>query len=228
MESLATVFGKRLKLLRKARGLTQEQLGEKAGIDYKHIGAIERGVKTPSFDAIERLAKALKVNYYEMFLSDQRPQKEDADFEVLIKDIEKHGAPALKRFLLQVLSGFMPPSTKVKANADRLAAILGDLIPKGKLSCYESVGEIMKPKLFVRQVAKACSDLGKRFFPEDVPYHRIIHKDGRLPKEFTGGGCAEHRRLLHGEGHEFIKSEKGYEVENFKDCLARGDVDFTY
>jgi transcriptional regulator with XRE-family HTH domain len=105
MESLAAVFGKRLRLLRKAHGLTQEQLGERANIDYKHIGAIERGVKTPSFEAIERLAKTLKVSYYEMFLSDQRLQKEDAEFEVLLKDIEKHGTPALKQFILQILAG---------------------------------------------------------------------------------------------------------------------------
>ncbi len=64
MEPLATVFGRRLRLLRKANNLTQEQLGKKANIDYKHIGAIERGVKTPSFEAIERIAKAILYQMY--------------------------------------------------------------------------------------------------------------------------------------------------------------------
>lgn len=105
MELLTTVFGGRLRLLRKTNNLTQEQLGKKAGIDYKHIGAIERGVKTPSFEAIERIAKALKVDYYELFLPEPKVLQAETDFETLIKDIDKHGTPALKQFLLQILAG---------------------------------------------------------------------------------------------------------------------------
>ena len=105
MEPLATIFGRRLRLLRKTNNLTQEQLGKKADIDYKHIGAIERGVKTPSFEAIEKIAKALKVDYYELFLPDRKVSQKGAEFEVLLQDINKYGTSALKRFLLQVLAG---------------------------------------------------------------------------------------------------------------------------
>ena len=105
MEPLANVFGRRLRLLRKANNLTQEQLGKKADIDYKHIGAIERGVKTPSFEAIERIAKVLKVNYYELFLPDLKAPKDDVDFEVLLRDVHKFGTPELKRFLLHIIAG---------------------------------------------------------------------------------------------------------------------------
>lgn len=105
MEPLATIFGRRLRLLRKTNNLTEEQLGRKANIDYKHIGAIERGVKTPSFDAIERIAKAMKVDYYELFLPNQKMPQKDVDFEILLRDIDKHGSPALKQFLLQIIAG---------------------------------------------------------------------------------------------------------------------------
>ncbi|MFX1487296.1 MAG: helix-turn-helix domain-containing protein [Promethearchaeota archaeon] len=105
MEPLINVFGRRLKLLRRANNLTQEQLGRKSNIDYKHIGAIERGVKTPSFDAIERIAKALKINYYELFLPDQKVTTKDINFEILLRDINKYGTPELKRFLLQIMAG---------------------------------------------------------------------------------------------------------------------------
>jgi transcriptional regulator with XRE-family HTH domain len=105
MESLVTVFGRRLKLLRKTNKLTQEQLGRKANIDYKHIGAIERGVKMPSFDAIERIAKALKVDYYELFLPNRKIFQKGEDFEILLKDINKHASPALRQFLLQIIAG---------------------------------------------------------------------------------------------------------------------------
>lgn len=67
IQSLATRFGRRLRELRTSRGLTQEQLGKQARIDYKHLGAIERGAHTPSFEAIERLSRTLKVDYAAFF-----------------------------------------------------------------------------------------------------------------------------------------------------------------
>ncbi len=64
------LFGRRVRLLREAAGLTQEQLGKAAGVDFKHVGSIERGEKTASFEAVEKLANALGVSYYELFLPD--------------------------------------------------------------------------------------------------------------------------------------------------------------
>jgi len=48
--------------------MTQEQLAKAAQLGPKHIGVIERGEKTSSFAAIERLAEALDIEYYELFL----------------------------------------------------------------------------------------------------------------------------------------------------------------
>lgn len=108
MEPLATVFGRRLRLLRKAKRMTQENLGRAANIDYKHVGAVERGVKVPSFDAIERIAKALGVEYYELFLPESVVAPQEAQkLLVLIRDIERRGTPAMKEFLHQVLAAAM-------------------------------------------------------------------------------------------------------------------------
>jgi transcriptional regulator with XRE-family HTH domain len=105
MESLATTFGRRLRTLRESEGLTQEQLGRSAGVDYKHIGAIERGEKVPSFDAVESIAKALRVDYYELFLPDELSVgKHEQGLKIAVRDIEKHGTPELRQFLQQVLS----------------------------------------------------------------------------------------------------------------------------
>src|SRR4051812_39421711 len=73
MDPAAAVFGRRVRALRLARGLTQEQLGHAAGIDYKHLSAVEPGAKAPSFDAIGKLAKALGVEYWQLFVPDRRP-----------------------------------------------------------------------------------------------------------------------------------------------------------
>jgi transcriptional regulator with XRE-family HTH domain len=43
------------------RRITQEQLGERAGISYKYLGEIERGEANPTFDVLYRLAKALNA-----------------------------------------------------------------------------------------------------------------------------------------------------------------------
>lgn len=105
MEPLSTVFGRRLRVLRKLRGMTQAKFGEAAGIDYKHIGAIERGEKVPSFEAIERIAKALKVDYYELFLPGRTVKpKLDQTLGALVRDISRHGSPAVKQFVVETLA----------------------------------------------------------------------------------------------------------------------------
>src|SRR4051794_39871987 len=102
-ESLAHIFGRRLRVLREAAGLTQEQLGKSAGVDYKHIGAIERGEKVPSFEAIERVANALGADYYELFLPDDlRLPKADQTLTLAVREIQ-HGSPELRNFVIDVL-----------------------------------------------------------------------------------------------------------------------------
>jgi len=104
MESLLQTFGRRLKLLRKSKKFTQEQLGVMADVDYKHIGAIERGVKTPSIEAIERIAKALNVEYYELFLQDNSLVGQTQELELVIKDLQKYFSPEMQIFLVQVFN----------------------------------------------------------------------------------------------------------------------------
>lgn len=60
-------LGKRLRELRKTAGLSQEELGFKAGIHRTYIGAIERGEQNVSVDNIHKLAKALTVSAGELF-----------------------------------------------------------------------------------------------------------------------------------------------------------------
>ena len=60
-------FGKRLRELRKKHGLSQEELGFRAGLHRTYIGAIERGEQNVSVDNIHKLAKALHVPASELF-----------------------------------------------------------------------------------------------------------------------------------------------------------------
>lgn len=61
--------GEKIRQLRKLRELTQEQLGEKAGISYKFIGEVERGTVNPSLDSLIKIAQALNTDVKELFPS---------------------------------------------------------------------------------------------------------------------------------------------------------------
>lgn len=54
-------LGKNIKKVRKSTRLTQEEVAIKVGVHVSYISRIERGVVNPSFEVIEKIAKALKV-----------------------------------------------------------------------------------------------------------------------------------------------------------------------
>jgi transcriptional regulator with XRE-family HTH domain len=47
--------------------MTQEAFADECGFDRTYISGIERGVRNPSLDAIEILAKALSVRVPDLF-----------------------------------------------------------------------------------------------------------------------------------------------------------------
>jgi len=61
--NLRFIVSKKIKKLRIKRSLTQEELAEKAGVDYKYLQKIE-GKNPPniSLKTIEKIAKTLHVN----------------------------------------------------------------------------------------------------------------------------------------------------------------------
>lgn len=60
-QDLGSLVRERLRTLRKARGLTQEALCERAGISRDAVTRIEGGSRVPTIDTLERLGTALGV-----------------------------------------------------------------------------------------------------------------------------------------------------------------------
>ena len=60
-------FGIRIRELRAARGMTQEDLAELSGLSRQYIGDVERGVRNISLVNIEKLARAFKTPLSELF-----------------------------------------------------------------------------------------------------------------------------------------------------------------
>lgn len=103
-EGIRSQLGQRVRELRLAYRATQEQLAERAGLSYKFIGEIERGKANPTVDTLSRLAKALRVEIHELFLSPSRETGSQAVYRIgfhdvaLIREALKSADSLLDRF----------------------------------------------------------------------------------------------------------------------------------
>ncbi|PKQ04482.1 MAG: XRE family transcriptional regulator [Alphaproteobacteria bacterium HGW-Alphaproteobacteria-11] len=60
-------FGDRVRLLRKERGLSQEQLAALCELDRSYVGGVERGERNVSLVNILRVCRALRVHPADLF-----------------------------------------------------------------------------------------------------------------------------------------------------------------
>lgn len=84
--AIKELIGKRIQELRKAHGLSQEQVAEKADISPNYLSRIECGKENPTLDMLIKLADALGVEMWEIF---------DFGHEVTIKELRE----AMNKFL---------------------------------------------------------------------------------------------------------------------------------
>lgn len=61
-EDVRVAFGLAVRSLRRAQGLTQEQLAERAGVHPRYLADCERGVRNVSIVNIDKLARALGLD----------------------------------------------------------------------------------------------------------------------------------------------------------------------
>ena len=113
----AKLFGRRLKILRKARNLNQAELAERVGIETKYLSNIETGRRSPSFEKTVALAKALDVPMSALFSFEQ----DGADPKTLKRRIE---------------------TILTKATAQQLKQIYGRTAGHGILADHQSCGSV--------------------------------------------------------------------------------------
>jgi transcriptional regulator with XRE-family HTH domain len=68
-DPILTQVGKRVRVLREEKGMSQEVLAEKSGLHRTYIGGVERGLRNPSLKSLHRIAKGLGVGLVDFFLS---------------------------------------------------------------------------------------------------------------------------------------------------------------
>ncbi len=61
------LLGQRVRLYRKLTRFTQEKLAEKADLAPTYISDVERGRENISVDALQRIARALKISLKDLF-----------------------------------------------------------------------------------------------------------------------------------------------------------------
>ena len=82
--SLRDIFAKNLRENRRKCGFSQEKLAEKAGVSTQYLAMMEIARKFPTAEVLERIAGAMNIKVYELFLIDYSPREE---LELLRRDI---------------------------------------------------------------------------------------------------------------------------------------------
>jgi len=67
MAKIQLQFGKKLREIRLSKGISQEDLAEKAELHRTYISSVERGERNISLVNIQRLAKALGIKIRDLF-----------------------------------------------------------------------------------------------------------------------------------------------------------------
>ena len=70
-------FGRNVKALRKATGLSQDEFADKVSIHRTYMSGIERGKRAPTIIIVERLASALGVQPGALFSADPLSPEKD-------------------------------------------------------------------------------------------------------------------------------------------------------
>ena len=98
-QEIKAILGRNIKLLRTQKDYTQAILADKADISIIFLSSIERGTKYPKAEILARIAKALKVEAFELFKGDLVP----SDSKELVIDIKGKLNSALEDFFKQYL-----------------------------------------------------------------------------------------------------------------------------
>ena len=73
------VFSKNVKAYRMQLGLSQENFAEKAGLHRTYISAIECGKRSISLDNIQKIADALQIDTYLLFIDQENSNQKGGE-----------------------------------------------------------------------------------------------------------------------------------------------------
>ena len=99
------LLGRRIRLLRTSKNLTQQGLGAACGINYKHLGSIERGEENPSLSILQKIAGGLGVEIVDLFRFHHEDQETDpAKLRKLIADLIRDQKVESLQLILKIIN----------------------------------------------------------------------------------------------------------------------------
>ncbi len=72
-KNLQKVLSKNLIRLRRQKGLSQEDLALRAGIDRTYVSGCEREIRNPTIKVLEKLASALEIDAHKLLQKNYEP-----------------------------------------------------------------------------------------------------------------------------------------------------------
>lgn len=69
------VFAHNLKKYRNELGISQEEFAERAGLHRTYISAVECGKRSIALDNVQKIADALGVDVYRLFIENKNDEK---------------------------------------------------------------------------------------------------------------------------------------------------------
>jgi XRE family transcriptional regulator, regulator of sulfur utilization len=85
---LMKIIGDRLRNVRKERGLSQEELADRAGLHFTFVGKVERGEQNATLETIEKMTSSLGISLEQLFRYID-PATEETDNYILMQIINK-------------------------------------------------------------------------------------------------------------------------------------------
>ncbi|WP_340015782.1 helix-turn-helix transcriptional regulator [Paenibacillus sp. FSL K6-1318] len=85
MSKINLRVGKKIRLYRKAKKLTQEELGEQLRIDYSYLGRIERGEVNITIETLDKIANSLNITPSQLLEDDKHYSKDKLKTDILEK-----------------------------------------------------------------------------------------------------------------------------------------------
>jgi len=119
MERLGDIFAYNLKEKRRQCGISQAQLAEKVGVSTHHIGMIEIARNYPTMELVERIANALNIEIYELFVNHISTHEElERLYQTVANNIERVVTEAVEKVITDKCKNELTQGKKKSSKID--------------------------------------------------------------------------------------------------------------
>jgi transcriptional regulator with XRE-family HTH domain len=102
MTNIQEIFASNLKKKRQNCGISQAKLAEMVSVSTHHIAMMEIARHSPTLDLVERMANALNIEIYELFINPLSPPEEmEHLYKEVAKSIEQVVGEAVEKVLAE-------------------------------------------------------------------------------------------------------------------------------